>query len=321
MTELRIGLAVENFTPHTKQPDIHEIGSYARRAEALGFDSLWVWDHILLGSKQAFPFLESLSTLAGLAMVTERVELGTGILVLPLRNPVILAKTAGTVDHMSGGRLTLGLASGWYEREFQAVGVPFKERGKIFLRNLDILERFWSGSPVSGEADDMVFRNAVMLPPPTSSPRPGLLIGGYVERVLRRVATRSDGWLTYFYTAESFAGAWKRIQGFAEEAGRDPGTLRNVAQLPICVDSTFEKADRLVRDFISRYFDVAEWSESTPDSSIRGTPEECAEQLAAHVQAGVQHIVLVPLDYSLEQMDRIAGEVLPLLAGRADSAR
>lgn len=92
------GLALQNFTPHQEEPAFADLAAYAVRAENLGFDSLWAWDHILLGSRQPFPFLESLSTLAALAALTRRVELGTGVLVLPLRNPVVLAKVTSSID-------------------------------------------------------------------------------------------------------------------------------------------------------------------------------------------------------------------------------
>ena len=90
-----------------------------------------------------------------------------------------------------------------------------------------------------------------------------------------------------------------------------------MSQLPICVAPTFEDADRGIREFIGRYFDVAPWSESTPDSAIRGTPEQCIEQLAAHIEAGVEHIVFVPHDYRPEQLDIIAEEIIPRLPRRA----
>jgi len=241
------------------------------------------------------------------------VTLGTGVLVLPLRNPVVLAKVAATVDLLSGGRLALGVAAGWYEREFQACGVPFRARGRLFERNLEVLDRLWRAPEVSGVWDELDLRGVVMLPPPASRPRPQVLIGGYVDRVLRRVATMGDGWLTYFYTAGSFRSAWARIRDHAAEAGRDPDSLTSVAQLPICVSSSFEDADRRVRAFVAEYFDVAEWSLSTPDSAIRGTPAQCAEQLAEHVAAGERHIVLVPCDYALDQVERVAAEVLPVL--------
>lgn len=305
------GLALENFTPETKLPDMRSIARSARRAEELGFDSLWVWDHILLGSKHPFPFLDSLSVLAALTSLTERVLLGTGILVLPVRDPVVLAKVTSTIDVMSDGRLVLGVASGWYQKEFEACGIPFNDRGKIFVRNLEVLNRFWTEGSVDGTADGMTFNRAVMLPKPVRRPRPPVLIGGYVDRVLRRVATRSDGWLTYFYTPESFASAWKKIHSFAEGAGRDPSELTNVAQLPICIDSSFESADRKIKDFIARYFDVAPWSESTIESALRGTVEQCAEQLQKHLDAGVQHVCFVPNEYDADQIERIASELLP----------
>jgi alkanesulfonate monooxygenase len=310
----RFGLALENFTAAPKQPDVDALLAYARRAEELGYASLWAWDHMLLGTRKPFPILDSLTTLGALAPVTSTVELGTGILVLPLRNPLVLAKVTATLDHLSGGRLTLGLATGWYEREFNAAGVPYRRRGRVFEHNLEALQRFWTGEPVAGEENGIEYRNALMVPAPLQRPRPRVLIGGYVDKVLQRVATKSDGWLTYFYTPESFARAWARIREFAAEAGRDPDSLDNVAQLPICVGDSYEAADRRAREYIAEYFDLPEWSESSAESAIRGTPEECAEQLARHFEVGVQHICLCPAGYDLEQIERIATEVLPLLA-------
>ncbi len=312
----RFGLAVENFTPMTKAPDVEAIVAYARRAEQLGFQSLWAWDHMFLGTKRPFPFLESLTTLTVLATATESVELGTGVLVLPLRNAAVLAKTAATLDIVSRGRLTLGMAVGWYEREFDACGVPFRQRGRIFEESLALMRAFWSGEAVSGEARGVPFRNAVMLPTPSPRPRPKLLVGGYVDKVLKRVAERSDGWLTYFYAPDAFRHAWGRIRGFAERAGRDPDELENVAQLVLCIDDSFEAADRRARQYIDDYFDLPAWSESTAESAIRGTPEQCAEQIAEHVAAGVQHICLVPYGYEPEQVERFAADVLPLVEGR-----
>jgi probable F420-dependent oxidoreductase len=310
-----VGLAVENFTPQTSDPTAARLAGYARRTEELGFESLWAWDHLFLGARRAFPFFEALTTLTWLAAHTSEVTLGTGVLVLPLRDPTVLAKVTGTLQAVSGGRLALGVAAGWYEREFEAVGIPFRERGRIFERNLEILGRLWDEDYVTGDYADLRFRSVRMLPRP--APRPQLLIGGYVDRVLRRVATRSDGWLTYFYTADSFRRNWRKIRDFAEQAGRDPDELTNVAQLPVCVASSFEEGDKKARQFVGDYFDVAEWSESTPDSAVRGTPQQCAEQLAEHIDAGVRHIVLVPYNYAMEQVEALASDVLPLIGHQA----
>src|SRR5580692_9133355 len=140
---VEFGLALENFTPETKTPDMDAVCAYAITAEELGFASVWAWDHLFLGARRPFPFLEALTTLSMVAARTSRIMLGTGILVLPIREPAILAKTAATIQLGSKGRLMLGVAAGWYEREFHATAVPFTQRGQIFERNLDMLYRLW----------------------------------------------------------------------------------------------------------------------------------------------------------------------------------
>jgi probable F420-dependent oxidoreductase len=312
------GLAVENFTSAQKTPQIEELLVTARRAEQLGFTSLWAWDHLFLGSRQPFPQLEALSTLAVLASHTTTIELGTGVLVLPIRDPALLAKTAATIQAISNGRLRLGLAAGWYEREFDATGTPFKSRGRIFERNLEICMDLWTQDEVTNTWDDLSFRRVKMLPLPR--PRPQVLIGGYVDRVLKRVATLGDGWLTYFYTPEAFTQSWNKIRRFADEAGRDPAELHSVNQLPICIGPSKEQAQALSGPWLASYFDTPEWSSATPDSAICGTPEDCAEQIAAHLDAGVQEICLIPHEYDSEQMERCAAEVLPLVGSTVGAA-
>ncbi len=316
---VEFGLALENFTPERKVPDMGAITGYSVTAEELGFASVWAWDHLFLGARRPFPFLEALTTLSMVAARTSRIMLGTGILVLPIREPAIVAKTAATLQLGSGGRLMLGVAAGWYEREFDATAVPFRQRGEIFERNLDMMLRLWADDDVTGEWDGRVLTHVRMLPLP--QPRPQVLIGGYVDRVLRRVAARADGWVTYFYTAESIASAWSRIRGYAEQAGRDPGQLNVVAQVPLCIGSSYEDATRQAHEYVGEYFDVPAWSDATPESAVRGTPEQCAEQIAAFIDAGVRHLVFCPYNYQTEQMHRLAAEVLPLLGGiRAGAA-
>src|SRR5215831_8052422 len=308
---VEFGLALENFTPERKVPDMDAVVAYSATAEELGFASVWAWDHLFLGARRPFPFLEALTTLSWVAARTSRIMLGTGVLVLPIREPAIVAKTAATFQLASGGRLMLGVASGWYEREFDATAVPFRQRGQIFERNLDLMLRLWADDDVTGEWDGRVLKHVRMLPLPR--PRPQLLIGGYVDKVLRRVATRSDGWVTYFYTPASITSAWSAIRRYAEEAGRDPAQLNVVAQVPLCIGSSYEEATRRAGEYVGEYFDVPAWSEATPESAVRGTPEQCAEQIAALVDAGARHLVFCPYNYETEQVRRLAAEVLPLL--------
>ncbi len=307
------GLAIRNFVGPGETPDVAALYAYARRAEALGFESLWAWDHVLLGVEPAFPILESVTLLAAIAAQTTRIKLGTGILVLPLRNPVVAAKALGSLDVISGGRLVLGVAAGWYAREFDAVGVPFKQRGRQFERNLDILVRLWTEARVTLKVDELNLRDAVMVPRPVQRPRPPILIGGYVDAVLRRAATLGDGWLTYFYTPEAFTRHWARVQAFAREAGRDPATLSSTNQLAIYVGPSRAETTAAMRHWLSTEWDTAAWSESTIEHAIHGSPAECAAELRRHVATGVDRIILIPFRYQPEQVERIATEVLPAL--------
>ena len=172
----RFGLAIKNFVGPTETPDVDAILAYAQRAEALGFESLWAWDHVILGVEPAFPILDAVGTLTAIAARTSRIGLGTGVLVLPLRNPTVAAKALGTLDAISKGRLILGVAAGWYAREFDAVGVPFKQRGRQFERNLDILMRLWTQDRVTLKVDEFNLREAVMVPRTAQRPRPPVLI-------------------------------------------------------------------------------------------------------------------------------------------------
>jgi len=307
------GLAVKNFVGPTESPDIDALVAYAERAEALGFESLWAWDHVILGVDPSFPILDAVGTLTALAMRTRRIKLGTGVLVLPLRNPTVLAKTLGTLDVVSKGRLVLGVAAGWYAREFGAVGVPFKERGRLFERNLDILTRLWSEDRVSLRVDEFDLREAVMRPKPVQTPRPPILVGGYVDAVLKRAGTKADGWLTYFYTPDSFRRSWDKVLGYARGAGRDPTSLTATNQLAVYVGRSRADTEGPMRQWLQTEWDVAAWSESTIDHAIHGSVAECVEQLRAHVESGVHRLILIPYRYQPEQVELLAREVLPRL--------
>src|SRR5713101_2364046 len=255
------GLALKNFVGPAERPDIDGLYAYAERAEALGFESLWAWDHVILG-----------------------------------------------------------VAAGWYAREFDAVGVPFKRRGRLFERNLEVLTRLWTEDRVTLQVDELNLREAVMLPRPVQRPRPSILIGGYVDAVLKRVATRGDGWLTYFYTPESYRRSWEKIVRFAQEAGRDPQTLTGTNQLAIYVGRSREATEAPMRRWLETEWDVAAWSESTIEHAIRGSVDECVEQLRAHAESGVDRIVLIPYRYDPDQVEQIAQEILPRLAQTASDA-
>jgi probable F420-dependent oxidoreductase len=306
------GLALRNFTTWPELPDPAGLIDYAVRAEALGFDSIWVWDHILLGVDPPFPIVEALTLLSAIAARTTMIKLGTGVLVLPLRNPVVLAKELASLDRIAQGRLLLGLAAGWYKREFDAVGVPFHERGRIMERNLTMLSRLLTEDQIDAEYPPHLLRQTNMAPKPPAMPP--ILIGGYVDRVLKRAAL-NGGWLTYFYTPQSFAQSWAKVRGYAEAAGRDPDTLLNANQLPIYVGSSRAAVEPAMMEWLGQEWDYAAWSQSTKDAAIIGTADDCVAQLAAQIDAGVQKLILIPYRYQPEQVEIIAREVIPRLRG------
>lgn len=307
------GLAVRNFVGPDAAPDSDAILRYAERAEQLGFESLWAWDHIMLGVKPNFPILESLTVLTAIAVRTTRIKVGTGILVLPLRNPLVAAKTLASLDHLSKGRLIVGAAAGWYRREFDAVGVPFDRRGRIFERNLELILRLWTEEQVNAQVDDFNLHPGVMRPFPYQRPRPPVLIGGYADRVLRRVARMGDGWITYYYTADGFQNAWRKILAYAQEYGRDPSALTGTNQLAIYIGTSREQVNEPMMQWLSSEWDTASWSDSTFDSAIRGSVDECVEQLRPHLASGVNRLIFVPYRYEPEQVELIAKELLPKL--------
>ena len=307
------GLTMRNFQKFPEQPDAQELIEFGIEAEKLGYDSLWVWDHVLLGVDPHFPIIDALSLLTALSVATKSINLGTGILVLPVRNPVLLAKQLSSMDLISGGRLLLGMASGWYKREFDALGVPFNQRGKIMDENLDIITRLWREDMVTAEIGPYNMRESVMFPKPVKKEGPTILIGGYVDRVLKRAAVNADGWLTYFYTPEGFTKSWSKIVNFAEEAGKDPSTLLNCNQLPIMVGDTREEVEAPMLEWLTTEWDFASWSDSTVDSAIMGTVDDCVEQLQAQIDVGVQKLIFVPYKYETEQVEAIANEIIPRL--------
>ena len=223
---MKFGIALETFTPPGKTPNKNSIIEMAKTAENLGFNSLWVWDHLLLGSKKVFPVLDSLTTLTYLSAVTSRVKLGTSVLIMALRNPLVLAKILSTLQIFSEGRLILGAASGWYEREFRATGSNFASRGKNFEEEFQLVRRMLNESDINYKGNSTELEHATILPK-SPSPIP-MLMGGYSDRVLRRAGKLADGWISYYYTPQDYASAWRVVESGAKEANRDPkSSLRN----------------------------------------------------------------------------------------------
>jgi alkanesulfonate monooxygenase len=309
------GIAARNFTAYPEMPNARALVEYGMWVEELGYDSVWVWDHMLLGVEPNFPIIDSLTVLTGIAAKTKRIKMGTGILVLPLRNAVALAKQLSSMDQLSDGRLIMGMASGWYKREFDAMGVPFEKRGKIMDENLEIMRRLWTEASVTGEYMRHKISKAVMYPKP-AQPKIPLLIGGYADPVLKRAGVTGDGWLTYFYRPADFKKSWDKIVNFAKEGGKDPSTLLNASQLPIMIGKSRQAVEADMMDWLNKEWDFPANSDCNRESAIMGSVDECVAQLREHIAMGVQKIIFVPYKYQPDQVETIAREIIPRLRSK-----
>jgi probable F420-dependent oxidoreductase len=218
----------------------------ARRLEALGFDSLWVSDHVVIpweirsrypyNATGEFPlspstdFLEPLTALTLAAAVTSRVRLGTSVLVLPHRHPVLTAKMLATLDHLAPGRLILGAGAGWMREEIELFGVPYARRGAWTDEAIRIMRACWRDDRVSFKGEFFSFEGLGCRPRPASGTIP-IWIGGHTDRALRRVAALGDGWHAAFPTPEALGDGLARLREACRRAGRDPATLAISARL------------------------------------------------------------------------------------------
>jgi len=227
---VRIGVQLPEVEREVRWPEHLAI---ARAAEAAGFDSIWVGDHLLYrgdGRPERGPW-HAWAHLAALAASTDRVELGPLVACLGFLPPAILAKVASTVDEVSGGRLVLGVGAGWNEAEFLAFGVPFDRRAARFEEAFPIAYRLLDGERVTFHGRFVDVEDAVLLPPPAR--RVPIMVGSLGPRVLAASLPRADAWNAWYTdhgnTPEGFERVNRRITEAASEAGRDPGAIRRSA--------------------------------------------------------------------------------------------
>ena len=219
----------------------------AQAAEAAGFDSLWTVEHVLVpvGYESEYPYAKGgrmpgdglvdmpdpLIWLAYVAARTERLLLGTGIVILPQRNPAILAKEVATLHDLSGGRLRLGIGVGWLEEEFKALDVPFERRGARTDAYVAAMRALWSGEEVTLDDGFTRWNRVVSLPTPPGGSVP-IVIGGHSEAAARRAGRLGDGFFPGKGTPETLAHLFTVMRQAAEDAGRDPAAIEITAGTP-----------------------------------------------------------------------------------------
>ncbi len=213
------------------------VARLATAIEEIGFDQLDIFDHVVMGHPTEdrnespyparMPILEALMTLSYFAAVTNTIGLGTEVLVLPQRQPLLVAKQISTLDTLSGGRVRLGVGVGWQKAEYQALGVDFRRRGARMDETIGFLRRCWSEDPLDFEGDDFEAHAIAMEPKPPRGSGIPIWVGGESDAALRRAGVLGDGWLAVRAGQDLAAAAEKisTIKRHAEDAGRDPGRL------------------------------------------------------------------------------------------------
>lgn len=247
---MRLGFTLPTFGPAANEAN--GIATFAVAAEELGATSLWVGDRLLAAvdplvgyaaGSTAIPVefraaADPLTALAVAAAVTSETMLGSSVINAPWYSPALLARALASIDVASGGRLIPGFGTNWSPEEYQAAGVPFSGRGARLEELLDVIETWWTASPVSHEGPLVTIPASHAEHKPLQRPRPPVYLGAFGPRALSRVGRRADGWLPVWWVPEAFpasrlAEGWSLIQRAAEQAGRDPGTVRSILRVNV----------------------------------------------------------------------------------------
>jgi probable F420-dependent oxidoreductase len=298
----------------------------AAKAEALRYASIFVSDHVVLpvsSARSVYPYsptgklpggadqdyLEPLVMLGVLAQATRRIRLGTSVLVVPYRNPLLVAKMLATIDVVANGRVILGAGVGWLREEFEALGAPaFAERGRVTDDYLTLIRQAWSTDPTHFDAPHYKLEDVYVLPKPVQRPSIPIWIGGHTDGALERVARLGDGWHPIglrppaMLLPEEYAAKVARLHESARRAGRDPSSITLTFRAPMEVRGRRAKApagDRPV---------------------FQGTPDEVAADIARYQALGVSHFVFDATTQNLRavlaNLERFAHDVRPKVSRR-----
>lgn len=272
------------------KPEAAPLLELATRAEAQGFDSVWVGDSVT-----ARPRHDALGLLAGVAGRVPRVQLGTAVLLPALRNPVLLAHQVATLDQVSEGRLILGVGFASdrpnIRAEFASAGVPFDKRLGRMMEGLRLCRALWTGQPVTWDGRWQV-TDGVLAPTPHRPGGPPLWIGGNLPASLERAGKWFDGWFPNAPDPAAFARHWAEVKGFASAAGRDATALSGAMYLTLAVDEDAGRAEARLDTFLERYYGQPASVLRRRQAHYAGSASGVAAWLAGYADAGASHLVL-----------------------------
>jgi probable F420-dependent oxidoreductase len=293
--------------------DIPTLLQVATRADDLGFDSVWVGDHVIIPRQiaSAYPYsptgmppfkpeeaaLEPLTLLSYLAGRTTRVRLGISVLIVPHRNPLYTAKVVATLDVLSGGRVICGIGAGWLREEFEALGLSFDRRGEETDEWVRIFKVCWQEGDPEYHGRLYAFDKVAFEPKPVQKPHPPIWVGGNSRRAMRRAVELGDAWHPGWSRPDQLAGQLRQLTAIAEKAGRDPASLELTLLRPL---------------------QILDGPAKEPRRPLIGSADQVAEDIRHYARIGVSHLVFgfrtTDGPEMLQQVERFAAEVRPLLA-------
>jgi probable F420-dependent oxidoreductase len=294
------------------RPETAPLLVMAERAEASGFDSVWIGDSLI-----AKPRHEPLTLLAAVAARTKRVRLGTAVLLPALRNPVVLAQIVATLDRIAEGRVILGVGiaadAPAIRKEFAAAGVPWDRRVGRYLETLEICRALWSRDGVTFSGKHFTLDNVTMEPKPHRPGGPPIWIGGSGPTALRDAA-RYDAWFPTGPSVDFFAEHFPQVQAAARAAGRAPDAVTGAAYVTLALDASPAAAEQRLHGFLETYYGAPARVIMARQATYAGPVEGCVEWLQRWVDAGARHISLrFAGGDQLAQVDGAARQLLPRL--------
>ena len=261
-----------------------QIIAFARKAEELGYDSLSVNDHIVFRTS----WLDALSTLSSVASVTNKIKVGTSILNIVVRNPVISAKALSAIDILSSGRLFVGVGPGSHKGDYDACGISFEDRWPRFNEAVEVLSRLWTDPKVDYSGRFYKLEGVSVEPRSFQRPHPPILIGSWGSKAgLKRVAKFGDGWMASAYniTPKTFKERWKMVLSYRKELGKDVESFENsIMTMFGYISSDKEKVHKKAREILAPV--LGRSSEELEKFLLFGTPDECEQKLRNYVNAG-----------------------------------
>jgi len=295
--------------------DMQLVNKSLERAEQLGFDSAWVQDQVA----GDVPLLESIGLLSYAAAVTTKLRLGVSVIVLPIRNAPQLAKNVSTLDNMSNGRVILGVGLGPVfagDHYFQIFGARADDALRRFNENIAIMKSLWTQDRTDIAGEFYTLEHVGMAPKPVQKPHPPLWFGGQHPKALRRAARVADGYMGAGPTTTgNFGRQVEQLRRYLDEEGRDPAGFPISKRVYLGIDENEQRAKAgLDRFFEARYpWMIRKNPDFVADICVWGSPERVAEGLCEVIDCGARMIVLNPLWDFVEQMERLAADVIPEL--------